>query len=248
MPRRSIAVLVLATLVAACAIKPADRAPAPLVAAPDVAPNFLVPTVRERMVFLAEQEWALFGQPVAVRDGNGAIALEFPADAATTHEAQAPSLSRVMLYWYAVTREPIVGFQGELRAWSAAFISWLARGAGLTADEFPPSIAHWDYIARFLRPDAAARFVARDPLAYAPRVGDLVCASRRAGIREFAALQPGPYHCDLVVRSGPGAIEVIGGNVGDTVALARLAVDERGLLAPRPDPPWVVVLEQRDTR
>lgn len=248
MPLRPIAILALSILVAACATKPPDRGPPPLTAAPDVAPNFEVPTVRERMVVLARQEWALFGQPVAVRDGNGAIALEFPPNSAATHEAQAPSLSRVMLYWYAVTREPIVGFQGELRAWSAAFISWLARGAGLTADEFPPSIAHWDYIDRFLRRDAAARFVARDPLDYAPRVGDLVCSSRSAGVREFGALHRGPYHCDLVVGSGPGAIEVIGGNVSDTVALARFAVDERGLLASRPEPPWVAVLEQRDTR
>ena len=248
MPQRLVAILVLASLVAACATKLPDRGPPPLTASPDVAPNFVVPTIRERMVFLARQEWALFGQPVAVRDGNGELALEFPPDTLATHEVQAPSLSRVLLYWYAVTREPIVGIQGELRPWSAAFISWLARGAGLTADEFPPTVAHWEYMATFLDSDNAARFVARDPRAYAPRMGDLVCASRSADVREFAALRRGPYHCDLVIASGAGAIEVIGGNVGDAVALARLEIDGRGVLMPRSGLPWVAVLEQRDTR
>jgi hypothetical protein len=200
------------------------------------------------MILLARQEWVLFGQPVAIRDGNGALALEFPAGAAATHEVQAPSLSRVLLYWYGVTREPIVGFHGELRPWSAAFISWLARAAGLTADEFPPTVAHWEYITRFLGNRDGARFVARDPRAYAPRVGDLVCASRSDAVREFSALRRGPYHCDLVVAAGPAAVDVIGGNVGDAVALARLDVDGDGVLIPRPELPWVAVLEQRDTR
>jgi hypothetical protein len=248
MPQRIVAILVLASLAAACATKLPDRGPPPLTAAPDVAPNFAVPTIRDRMVFLARQEWALFGQPVAVRDGNGMLALEFPPNTAATHEAQAPSLSRVLLYWYTVTREPIVGVQGELRPWSAAFISWLARGAGLTADEFLPTIAHWEYIANFLGTDNGTRFVARDPRTYAPRTGDLVCASRSNEVRDFAALRRGPYHCDLVVGSGHGAIEVIGGNVGDVVALARLEVDGRGVLTPRTELPWVAVLEQRDTR
>ena len=103
-------------------------------------------------------------------------------------------------------------------------------------------------MATFLGSDDAARFVARDPRAYAPRMGDLVCASRSNDVREFVALRRGPYHCDLVVASGIGAIEVIGGNVGDAVALARLEVDGRGVLMPRSELPWVAVLEQRDTR
>lgn len=248
MPQRIVAILVLASLAAACATKPSDRGPPPLTAAPDVAPNFPVPTIRERMVFLARQEWAIFGQPVAVRDGNGVLALEFPPDTAATHEVQAPSLSRVLLYWYTVTREPIIGVQGELRPWSAAFISWLAHGAGLSVDEFPPTVAHWEYIASSLGSDNGTRFVARDPRTYAPRMGDLVCASRSNEVREFAALRRGPYHCDLVVGADAGAIEVIGGNVGDVVALARLEVDRRGVLTPRTESPWVAVLEQRDTR
>jgi hypothetical protein len=238
-----LAILFAAALLAAgCATTP----PAGLTPGPSVAPNFDVPSTRERMVFLAEQEWALFGRGVAERDADGTVRIAF--EGPSTHEVQPAMLSRVLMYWYAVTRTSIVGYQGELEPWSAAFISWLARSAGLTPEEFPSTVFHWDYIARFLRPDDAARFAARDPRAYAPRVGDLVCVSRSDAVTGFGSLRRGPYHCDIVVGADSGAIEVVGGNVGDIVARARFGVDERGLLVPRDDRPWVAVIEQRSPR
>jgi len=150
------------------------------------------------------------------------------------------------MYWYAVTRLPIVGNQGELEPWSAAFISWLAKSAGLTPEDFPRTVLHWDYIERALQARDGARFAAHDPRAYAPKVGDLVCVSRSNAVAGFAELRRGPYHCDLVVGVEAGEIDAIGGNVGDAVSLARYEVDERGLLMQRDDQPWVVVIEQRD--
>jgi len=241
----------LATLMAGASLLAAGCATQPLGAPPltpsaDIEPNFLVPSVRERMVVLARQEWTLFGQPVVVRDPNGIARLEFGG--AATHEAQPAMLPRVLMYWYSVTRLPIVNYQGELQPWSAAFISWLAKNAGLTPEDFPPTVLHWDYIARFLEGSNNARFVAHDPRVYTPKVGDLVCLSRSGAVTAFAELRRGPYHCDLVVSAEPDAIEVIGGNVGDAVSLTRSEVDERGLLKLRDDQPWVVVIEQRDAR
>jgi len=224
---------------------------APLTPSPDVTPNFVVPDIRSRMVHLARQEWTLFGRPIVIDADAGDPALGFDEDAAT-HEAQGPMLSRVLMYWYAVTRLPIVGRHGELRPWSAAFIAWLARGAGLTPAEFPSTVLHWDYIERFLAPGDDERFAARDPTSYAPRVGDLVCNARDRApgaadpVVDLASLRRGPYHCDLVVAVHPGGIEAIGGNVLDVVALTRLAVDERGVLAPHERRRWATVLEQRD--
>jgi len=231
-------------LAAGCATQPIGAPP--LTPGAAVEPNFLVPDVRERMVFLARQEWTLFGQPVVVRDAAGAARLEFAG--AATHEVQPALLSRVLMYWYAVTRRPIVGSQGELEPWSAAFISWLAKSAGLTPEDFPRTVLHWDYIDRALAARDGARFVAHDPRTYAPRTGDLVCFSRSNAVAGFAELRRGPYHCDLVVDVAAGEIDVIGGNVGDAVSLAHHAVDERGLLAPRHEQGWVVVIEQRDAQ
>ena len=123
-------------IAAGCATPPAG--PPPLTPSAAITPNFLVPGVRDRMVFLARQEWALFGQGVVVGDAGGTARIEFPA--AATHETQPAMLSRVLMYWYAVTRSPIVGDQGELQPWSAAFVAWLARGAGVTpGNSRPPS-------------------------------------------------------------------------------------------------------------
>jgi hypothetical protein len=227
---------------AGCATQPIGAPP--LTPSAAVEPNFLVPDVRERMVLLARQEWTLFGQPVVVHGTNGVARLEF--EGAATHEIQPAMLSRVLMYWYAVTRLPIVGNQGELEPWSAAFISWLAKSAGLTPEDFPLTVLHWDYIERALEAREGARFAAHDPRAYAPKVGDLVCISRSNAVAGFTELRRGPYHCDLVVGVEAGEIDAIGGNVGDAVALARYEVDERGLLMQRDDQPWVVVIEQRD--
>lgn len=235
-----------AALLAAGCTTTRPLGPPPLTPSASVAPNFAVPSMRARMVFLAQQEWELFGRGVVAWDANGAPQVAFEGSA--THEAQPAMLSRVLMYWYSVSRSPIVGYQGELEPWSAAFISWLARSAGLTPDEFPPTVLHWDYIERFLAAGGGTRFVTRDPRAYAPQVGDLVCVSRAGAVTDFASLRRGPYHCDLVVSANAGGIEVVGGNVGDTVALARFPVDERGLLPAREDRPWVAVIEQRGPR
>jgi hypothetical protein len=234
--------LVLAlTLLAGCATRPPAETAPPLTARADVAPNFDVPDATARMVHLARLEWQLFGRPVATRRADGSLDLAFEGNA--THEVQPAMLSRVLMYWYAVTRQPIVGAQGELRPWSAAFIAWLARGAGYTRDAFPPTVLHWDYIEAALAGGASA-FAARDPAAHAPRAGDLVCAPRGFDAT-FATLRRGPYHCDLVVAVSTSSAEAIGGNVGDVVALSPLALDADGRLLPLPDRPWAVILTPR---
>jgi hypothetical protein len=242
--RALVPALVLAfAVLAGCATHPPAETPPPLTPRPGVTPNFVVPDPTARMVHLAQQEWQLFGRPVAMRGGDGTLVVAF--EGAATHEVQPPMLTRVLMYWYAVTRQPIVGEQGELRPWSAAFVSWLARGAGYTRDAFPSTVLHWDYIDASLAGRGA--FAVRDPLIHPPRVGDLVCAPR--GFRaDFTTLRRGPYHCDLVVAVRAEALDTIGGNVGDVVALTPFPVDPRGLLLPSPERPWAVVLTPRAPR
>jgi hypothetical protein len=161
----------------------------------------------------------------------------------------------VLVYWYGVSRAPIVGPAGELRPWSAAFVSWLARSAGYVPEEFPATVLHWDYIERFLRPRPGDAFETRDPLRHAPKVGDLVCgardgnvdaAARASGYLPFASLRRGAYHCDLVVAARPGELQTIGGNVSDVVALQRVPSASDGRLLPDPRRPWAAVVARRD--
>lgn len=248
-----------------------ERPAPPLTASPAVPPAFPVPGACERLVHLARQEWALFGSPELVAPGTpappgtptppGATAspggpdgrLLFPDPAAPTHELHAPMLSRVLVYWYSVTRAPIVGDTGELRPWSAAFVSWLMRGAGLGGDEFPATVLHWDYIDRFLRPRPTDVFETRDAATTPPRVGDLVCQTRdataalaqRAGVVPLGALRRGAYHCDVVVAARPGELQTIGGNVSDVVAMSRVPTDAGGRLLPDARRPWAAVIARR---
>lgn len=251
-PRRALAAAGLAASLAGCASAPPPRTPdrPPPLTASSVPPAFPVPGACERMVHLARQEWTLFGSPEVLAQPDGAARVAFADAAAPTHELHAPMLSRVLVYWYGVSRSPIVGTQGELRPWSAAFVSWLARGAGYTADEFPQTVLHWDYIERFMAARPEDPFATRDPARYAPRVGDLVCNARGGdtnGPNGYAALRRGAYHCELVVATDPAgaSIDTIGGNVSDTVALTRVPVQADGRLRADPLRRWAAVIEQR---
>ncbi len=241
--------MLLLLLATGCALAPVERRPVPRLTPSDhIAPGFVVPDARTRMVNLARQEWSLFGNPVLREEGARAW-LEFPPGAEATHEAQGPMLSRVLTYWYAVSDQPIVGYQGELRPWSAAFISWLVRSAGIPEAAFPSTVLHWDYIEHALNGGEAAGFVARDARSHAPKVGDLICAPRGehfvAEVQVFADLRRGGYHCDLVVALRPGELHAIGGNVHDAVSLTRVARDAQGRVLPTPTRPWIAVIEQR---
>lgn len=129
--------------------------------------------------------------------------------------------------------------------WSAAFISWVAREAGLQPGEFAFSPAHADYAAAAWQageteatgmPSTAYAMRACDLLQTTPRVGDVACQARAsdAGLDSFdkigealmqrrldgAALR---MHCDVVVAVDPTGFDTIGGNVLQSVTLRRLA-------------------------
>jgi hypothetical protein len=127
--------------------------------------------------------------------------------------------------------------------WSAAFISWLARQAGLADDEFVFSEAHVDYAGAAWQAgveEAAGRSTryalrACDLTRTPPRVGDLVCQARGAGagfdtfdkIGEVLAArdtggEPLPMHCDVVVAVDATGFDTVGGNVLQSVTRRRL--------------------------
>jgi hypothetical protein len=128
--------------------------------------------------------------------------------------------------------------------WSAAFVSWLAREAGLSPQEFEFSDAHADYAGAAWQAgsaEAAARptpyaMRACDVTRTTPRVGDLICQARgaQAGLVSFeqigevlAGRSSGggalPMHCDVVVAVDAGGFDAIGGNVLQSVTLRRIA-------------------------
>lgn len=128
--------------------------------------------------------------------------------------------------------------------WSAAFVSWVAREAGLRPGEFSFSEAHADYAADAwhtrMQESAGAPSTgamrACDLRTTTPRVGDLVCHARAASrdlvtvdelgeaLERRRATGSGlPMHCDVVVQVDDGGFDTIGGNVLDSVTGRRLA-------------------------
>ena len=204
--------------------------------------------------------------------GPGAPSASAPAE---TDPANFP---RVLAYWRALEddkgsvarnrplyaaalegRAAADGGEGLWRepAWSAAFVSFVLRGAGVDRREFPPNAAHGGYVDALIRDaerfPALAPFVPREPEGYAPRPGDLVCADRGADPithwRRRAADNGRfrPMHCDIVVETGPGFVLAIGGNVEDAVTRTRFPADVGGYLLPQPpgSPVWFAVFENR---
>jgi hypothetical protein len=217
------------------------------------------PFSREAAVQIALREWRAFGSPVVLPN------TELPFD----NERAEGLWQRVGEYWWLglPMGYPEQGFTGKHDsngrvfpeqedgnyAWSAAFIDYVMRMAG-ARDRFLYSPTHSDYINASARRAAGVQpalvTVAEAPETYAPQRGDLICYSRTRQPIRFADLPTGrfPGHCDIVVATKPGSLDVIGGNVDNSVSMKHIPVTADGRLANPdgtivdPDHPWFVVL------
>jgi hypothetical protein len=235
-------------VLAGCVAAPPPRQP----------PLSYPPSARERMVRIAVAEWEDWGRLT-------------PETAPLRAEGQAANFPRVLAYWRAldpgadegaIARNRALYAQGAANLWdeppwSAAFVSFVLRSAGVDGREFPPSAAHSSYVDAMIADardfPALAPFVPRDPAERAPEPGDLICADRSrrpiADWRDRAgdAGRFRPMHCDIVVAAGPDGVEAIGGNLRDAVTRVRLPVDAGGrlILATGTSPRIFAIFENR---
>lgn len=157
-------------------------------------------------------------------------------------EFEDPYWDRVGDYWKAVNF-PHTGKDTE-HAWSAAFISWVMQQAGW-GDRFSSSEWHATYIRNSIlarkRQDRNFAYWGYRLQERAPQVGDLVGYARQGGVS--FDYQPLTYssHTDLVVAVRPGEIDVIGGNVKDSVSLKTVATDRQGRIIDKHQR-WFVVM------
>lgn len=192
--------------------------------------------VTDKMVETARAEWEYFGRQTW-------------KDGVVTHpghtEAEPGYSDRVGVYWEGVNRALTGADTWE--PWSAAFMSWVMRQAGL-GDRFTYSEWHAHYIRRAIRArrnqDENEVFWAYRLSERAPRVGDLVCYARQDDVDFDHQKEVYKSHADLVVEVRPGEIDVIGGNVQDSVTLKTLATDARGHLIDKHQR-WFAVMANR---
>ncbi len=205
--------------------------------------------IKQAIVTRAKREWEFFGrQTVLLKDGEESI----PHVGAWEDDGNRHS-DRVNAYWRTVKEPRLTGMDCS-KPWSAAFISWVLQTAGVPAAQFPPAAAHSTYLAAIIdQADAPRRwFVPRRLSDYSPQPGDLICASRGKsrprivnGYVSARALSGMSGHCDLVVGKGTKTLDVIGGNVRNSVSKTTLEVDSKGRLQPIPKRPWFIVVENR---
>ncbi|WP_374307231.1 DUF2272 domain-containing protein [Dongia sp.] len=217
--------LLCTLLLAACAGAPPLR---------DVAP---VGVVRANILRLAEQEWRAFGGQIIRRapDHHEII------DPVGIWEDERKGSALVAKYWRSVGTQ-WTGYDGD-KPWSAAFISWVMAAAGVPADEMPATATHAGYLRAAIAEQGKWR--PHPPQDYAPRPGDLICATRAGQqIERYDQVPAGAtLHCDIVVRTMPGLLDSIGGNVRNSVSKSERRLGPDGRLASNEDRPWFLVLE-----
>lgn len=189
-----------------------------------------------RVVAIAEREWRAFGSQWAPPCAPGA------EEGTDQGEATEGLWQRVGDYWWeslGSTRTGLASGGNASAPWSAAFISYVMTVAG-GADYFPVDQLHARYINWAIDnrlSNRNAMFYGYRLQEYAPQPGDLVCNARRAangGRLVDYDNRPSAYfgHCDIVVARGYGTVEVVGGNVGDSVRRRTLLTSPEGYVLP----------------
>ena len=173
----------------------------------------------QRVVQLCRQEWDFFGNQAINIDGNSIRRGK--------KETDEGFWQRVGIYWQAVGRN-LTGRNADF-PWSAAFVSYIMKTAG-AGDKFRYSASHSVYIRAAInnRNNVNASFRGLKPLELTLKEGDLVGYPRQNGV-SYDSLPPDfKSHCDIVVAVRAGEIDVIGGNVGNSVTLKTLRTNTLG--------------------
>ncbi|MEA5511845.1 DUF2272 domain-containing protein [Crocosphaera sp. UHCC 0190] len=137
--------------------------------------------------------------------------------------------------------------------WSAAFISYIMQKSG-AGNQFKYSGRHATYIVDSVKNRDTQNYPFRGyPIDQKePEIGDLICAPRGSSkdLVYDKILQEGDFtsHCDIVVAKNDNKnIEVIGGNVGDTVSKTIVLLNSKGYIQKTDSHsdfrPWFVVIK-----
>jgi len=160
---------------------------------------------------------------------------------------------------------------GWVRAWSAAFVSWVMCRAGQSQEQFGPSPAHARYVDQAI--DGESAFEARDLAGTIPFPGDIVCADmggklglagagrhkgryrrtetfKTVADRKKYGRGGRPMHCDIIVKTDlrTQLTFAIGGNVKHAVSMTVIKLNGRGKIVPTAARPWFALLTLKGDR
>lgn len=123
-------------------------------------------------------------------------------------------------------------------AWSAAFISWVMKQSGAGGSDFAYAINHGTYVAAAREnrySNSSNPFYAYKPTEVPLRVGDiLVRRYDKSKSTDFDSIEGGDhgagYHGDIITSLSSGKVEMVGGNVGDSVTRRTSKVNDKGFV------------------
>ncbi len=188
----------------------------------------------DEVVRIANEEWVFFGNHVYDQDDGYLEERDEEAWQRIADEYwQTQGIERIDID----TPEEVAS---DNNPWSAAFISWVMQEAG-AGDQFNYSALHADYINQAIEDresESDAAFIGYSIEEYSPKVGDLIGSNREGEeggeitvtydtARDYESYNS---HVDIVVATRLGEIDVIGGNVEETVTLRTFQVDPEGKL------------------
>ena len=124
------------------------------------------------------------------------------------------------------------------QAWSAAFISFVARAAGYTNFKFASAHSTYvhDAVDKRNTNDASAPFWGFNVGDHKPQLGDLVCRWRGdSPIASMDSIPAGGFksHCDIIIEIRDTEVRTLGGNVNDSVSIDTYSLDNGGFLKSR---------------
>lgn len=143
--------------------------------------------------------------------------------------------------------------------WSAAFISYVFSNADPASKAFKVGPSHSVYIIE-AKINSSGRetnypyFFAYPIDKASPEVGDLVCEPRADSRKTLTSFDKIPVerakaftsHCDIVVSVRPDRVELVGGNVGNTVAKTIVPLDSNGRIVPQKGfREWLLVIKNK---
>jgi lysozyme family protein len=175
-----------------------------------------------KLCAMASAEWNFFGKNTLNLDGH--------LTHAGHREAEPGFFERIGTYWQKLG----FNFDGRTnKPWSAAFISFAVKGCG-AGSRFHENAQHSVYISQAIRDlndKADVAYWCHRLTDHKPKAGDIICWARESGV-DYDHQKNGDYagHTDIVVEVRSKEIDVIGGNVGNSVTKRTFALDANGFV------------------
>lgn len=172
----------------------------------------------------------------------------------TGMEATPQGCALAQRYWAIVGKEVDCQQITEGRwAWSAVFISWVLRQAGLNERQFLTGQSHSMYVVDARDGVLPAPAFRLQPLPAMPRPGDILCAGRGRDKYLTSVDEIGfgttPMHCDIVVEVDATArvVKTIGGNLQQSVSMELIELGDSGLVDgfTNSHAPWLVLMRNQ---